>query len=372
LVSVQFSCELGRPAGGGVGHNSLSCRAAGRKARDGDSRGVRVVAGFTLVELMVAFALMLIMVSVVYVAFDSAGRAFGVSAARLEIFEAARAAFEIMRQDFRGAIVNADGRIFRGYQYARSSSTWWGGRTTAGLPALPSEWCSECMIVYNTTRYNYLGSYTDCVWFRTTSAPEARGGLAEVVYRVRRAYTQGGPMPSAGVLERAVRTSWPPTQSSDPITVFPQRGDPDYFSIMPLVMRVYDMRFYYLNSVMQYTGPIQIGSPNRWASDCWSGQNYLKPSVWPPRQGPESWRPKGAGSPSDREDRAIPEVERRRRLPAAVMMLIRIADFQEREWTDRAINQAGIERDRDGRKQFDEIGMWFQQIFFIPNHVKTP
>jgi len=362
------------------GHADLDVKNANRQPLE------RKTGGFTLMEVLVAFALMVVMLSVIYTIFEAAGKAFGASAARLEIVETANIVFDIMRRDFKGATVDADGRVFRGYDRAASSGTWWGTRAPCYSPGLPSEWRSWCLNIYYSSRYKQTCDvWTPTVWFRTTTAPEARGGMVEVAYRLRRTYGASYGVPCPGNLERAVRTSFEPTgrttisgQWVSTVPAFPTSSSPDAFSIMPIAMNVYDLRFFYLNSAMQDTRPIPPRGPKRWCTDGFNSTRpyyYMRPAIWPPYAGRsnDAWRPMGAGNNrngSDGDGNLSPTA-RRRRLPAAVMMLIRIGDKDRRVWTDLATVDRPA-KERDGLPQYDEIGLWFQQIFFIPNHVHNP
>ena len=345
-----------------------------------------------MIELLIAFGLMVILLSTVFVIFDTGSKVFSGAAAKLEIMEMARTLFHIMERDLNGAQVDMDGRVFRGYAFAAHGNRYFGGRKVFGIPALNSEWRSTSYYLWPDRNYKHGWAYTDLLWFRTTSAPEARGGQAEIIYRlaappggytIRRYY--------GGTLERGYRTSWPPSTGNrtDPdgpylkemknggdarncsaITTCPPQmhveGSGDtVMQIIPIAPFCYDFKLDYLD-------PFRWDTREVYGFRMHSGVTLDRDwgcatrEVWPPRYGgrlSEDWVWGGGHFTAN---------ECRRQLPAAVRAYVRLGDFRQTAWTDYALDFGSWQRQKDGQKQVDEIGLVFEQLFFIPKHVRFP
>ena len=353
--------------------------------------------GFTMIELLIAFGLMVVLMSTVYIIFDTGSKVFGKSAARLEIMEMARTVFHIMERDLNGATLDSDGRVFVGYGCASRAENIFAGRKIFGLPALHDDWRKTCYYLWQSAAYNVSYNFSDLVWFRTDTAPEAKGGQAEVIYRL--AKTGGNNLMMyyyGGTLERGVRTSWPASlgETDDPegpyLKVINNRTDaidcppitsspsPSYVSdntgmqVIPLAPFCYELRFDYLDSI---SWNVQSGNMQR-MHDGVTVPDYgwwmAAREVWPPRgawpglaRGPLSenrlWSPPNFTAP-----------ECRRHLPAAVKAYVRIGDANQAVWADMQLDFGSWQREKDDQVQVDEVGMVFEQWFFLQNHVRFP
>ena len=71
-------------------------------------------AGFTLIELLVAVSLAAMIMLVTAMIFKQASKAFSESDARNEVYQNVRAAFDVIKRDISGAVLNADYEWFKG------------------------------------------------------------------------------------------------------------------------------------------------------------------------------------------------------------------------------------------------------------------
>ena len=139
---------------------------------------------------------MVILLTTVFIVFDTGCKVFTMSCARLEIMEMARTVLHIMERDIGGAMVDADGRVFRGYGFAyhphlyTTYSGAYGRRGVFAMPGLTDGWRTTSFYMWASRDRKHSNNYSDLLWFRTNTAPEARGGQAEVIYRL--AFAPGG------------------------------------------------------------------------------------------------------------------------------------------------------------------------------------
>ncbi|MEW6359446.1 MAG: prepilin-type N-terminal cleavage/methylation domain-containing protein [Planctomycetota bacterium] len=363
---------------------SENCKA--RQARCG---------GFTMIELLIAFGLMVVLLSTVYIIFDTGSKVFGKSSARLEIMELARTVFHIMERDLNGATVDADGRVFRGYGFAYASSATYGGRKVFGLPGLNTDWRNTSYYLYASYDYNVSYNFSDLLWFRTDSAPESGGGQAEVIYRLACPPQGAGAFTKyyyGGTLERGIRTTWP-ASSTDPnafsrvmtnntdaqncplVTSFPPQVQSDnpsdpVMQIIPLAPFCYELRFDFLDAFAWNT---KSGQMHRFHDGVSLDSNTTMSAyeVWPPRGSLNPTR----GPMSEYRlwsTARLTANECRRHLPAAVKVYTRLGDIRQVVWADMTIDFGSWGRVADGQVQVDEIGMVFEQWFFLPQHVRFP
>ncbi len=71
-------------------------------------------AGFTLIELLVAVSLSALIMLVTAMIFKQASKAFSESDARNEVYQNVRAAFDVIKRDISGAVLNANYEWFKG------------------------------------------------------------------------------------------------------------------------------------------------------------------------------------------------------------------------------------------------------------------
>ncbi|NOZ22819.1 MAG: hypothetical protein GXP25_17205 [Planctomycetes bacterium] len=358
--------------------------------------------GFTLIELLIAFGLMVVLLSTVYVIFDTGSKVFGKSAARLEIMEMARTLFHMMERDLEGAKLDKDGRIFRGYGFTWHGNQVYGGRKIFGLPGLTgtfgNPWRSTSFFLWASRSYNVSYNYSDLLWFRTSSAPEIRGRDAEIIYRLSCPPGGAGAFTRyyyGGTLERAIRANWPPStgdRDSDTgpykkiirnrsdavncglITTPPPQSysdDGTAMQIIPLCPFCYELRFDYLDA---FSWNVQKGRMHRMHDGISLdyGGGMAQREAWPPRG---SWPGRARGPLSEYRiwsNANFTANECRMHLPAAVKAYVRIGDIRQAVWSDISIDFGSWQRKADGQVQVDEVGMVFEQWFFLPNHVRYP
>jgi prepilin-type N-terminal cleavage/methylation domain-containing protein len=78
-----------------------------------DARRFRIL-GFTLVEMMVAVALMTLIVAVAATVFKETSEIFRITNARVEIYQNGRAILDRMESEIRSAFIDRDGKYFYG------------------------------------------------------------------------------------------------------------------------------------------------------------------------------------------------------------------------------------------------------------------
>lgn len=353
--------------------------------------------GFTLIELLMAFGLMIILLTTIHVIFDAGGKAFSSASARMEIMEMAQAVFQMMERDLTGAMLDNDGRIFRGYGRASNSGTRYGGRKIFGTPAMSSDWMNRCFYLDASSSMRLGFSYSDLLWFRTNSAPEAKGAQAEIIYRLTYPSMGRGNMIYyyGGTLERAYRTDWVASSADPaPTTVMtsstcltaativpfpPQSYDPTSsdtaMTLIPLCPFCYELRFDFLDSMMWNVRDalaLRVRSGYSYPSS-YDADASPQLEVWPPYlNGPSYCYSLVSEQMNTGSNLGLTANECRMRLPAAVRVYIRIGDMNQVVWTDVDLNFSSWKRVLDEQKQVDEIGMIFEQLFFLPNHVRYP
>ncbi|ODS32410.1 MAG: hypothetical protein SCARUB_02477 [Candidatus Scalindua rubra] len=80
------------------------------------------LSAFTLVELIVALSLASMIILVTAIIFKQASTAFSESDARNEVYQNVRAAFDILKRDISGSVLNANHELFKAFNDVSASS----------------------------------------------------------------------------------------------------------------------------------------------------------------------------------------------------------------------------------------------------------